>query len=389
MKRAAVLLAALLGCDPLLGGRCEDGWMPSPGACDAGTVTADVGTATDVVVERDSGAPADVGVATDAALDVVTDVPVFDVVATDAPARDVVAADVVCAPPEMLCDGACVDPASSRAHCGACGRACPAAQVCASGVCSSFCAAPLLLCAGVCIDPQTDAENCGGCGVVCSTGICNAGRCRDARAGHLVLIGHDYEATRPDQNRVLGNSVFLSASSAPRVATYAVGARASGVTNAGDAIRQVAGLRAWTELRVTTAEALPAAFSVDTTDVVLIHHLATATDESIAALALRVAGPAVGFVRAGGVVVVLDGTGSNRGTWPIADATGLLTATGHVVVTGGAAEVRSGADAVAIGLPVAYRAEQGSVAFTGTDGMGVVIAAAAGPVVIHRVVFGR
>lgn len=385
MKRAAVLLAALLGCDPLLGGRCEGGWVPSPGACDAGAVAADVGPSTDIVVERDAGAPADVGVAMDAG-DAAVD---GGDALTDVVARDVGATDTACTPPEVLCDGACVDPASSRAHCGGCGRACSGAQICASGVCSSFCAPPLLLCDGVCIDPQTDPENCGGCDVVCSTGICNAGRCRDARAGHLVLIGHDYEATRPDQNRVLGNSVFLSASSAPRVATYAVGARASGVSNAGDAIRQVAGLRAWTELPVATAEALPAAFSVDTTDVVLIHHLAAATDESIAALALRVAGPAVGFVRAGGVVVVLDGPGPGRGTWPIADATGLLTATGHVVVTGGAAEVRSGADAVAIGLPVAYRAEQGSVAFTGTDGAGVVIAAAAGPVVIHRVVFGR
>jgi hypothetical protein len=40
------------------------------------------------------------------------------------------------------------------------------------------------------------------------------------------------------------------------------------------------------------------------------------------------------------------------------------------VVTLGAAEVVSGADAVAIGLPVAYRAERGSVAFTGTEAGG-------------------
>lgn len=394
--RAVFLLGALLGCDPLLGGRCSDGWTPSPGACDAGaavvdvTPPADVPVVTDVGAAMDAGVAVDVIVATDAAdAGVVSDGGSTVDAAADGSGRDVVASDTGCTPPETVCGGACVDTASSREHCGGCGRACPAGQVCASGVCSASCAPPLLLCGGVCIDPQTDPDHCGGCGVVCSTGICNGGRCRDARAGHLVLIGHDYENTRPDQNRVLGNSVFLSASSAPRVATYAVGARASGVSNAGDAIRQVAGLRTWTERTVASAEALAAAFSVDATDVVLIHHLADASDESVAALARRVAGPAVGFVRAGGVVVVLDGVGTNRGTWPIAEATGLLPATGHVVVTGGAAEVVSGADAVAIGLPVAYRAEQGSVALTGTDGTGVVIAAAAGPVVIHRVVFGR
>ena len=87
-------------------------------------------------------------------------------------------------------------------------------------------------------------------------------------------------------------------------------------------------------------------------------------------------------------MVVLDGEGSSPGTWPLAEATGLLTVTGHVAVTGEAAEVVGGADAVAIGLPVAYRAERGSVTFLGTDGTGVVIRAGMLPLVLHRVVFG-
>lgn len=390
MKRPLVsllLATALLGCDPLLGGRCAEGWIPSPGACDAG-LSRDVpdldgpSDRPDVTLHDD--------VADASAFDASpADASPPDASSTDASVSDGATADTGCTPPQSLCAGVCVDTASSRSHCGECGRACAAGEICASGVCSALCAAPLLLCDGVCLDPQTDPENCGGCGVVCSTGICNGGRCRDARAGHLVLIGHDFQNTRPDQNRVVGNAVFLSASAAPRVATCTVGALSASVANVRDAVRQVAGLRAWREAVVASADELPTAFSIDTTDVVLIHHQPSATEASINALAVRIAGPAVGFLRAGGVVVVLDGEGSSRGTWPLAEATGLLTVTGHTVVTGSAAEVVSGADAVAIGLPVAYRAERGSVTFLGTDSAGVVIRVGQSPLVLHRVVFGR
>ncbi|MBK6529282.1 MAG: hypothetical protein IPF99_06735 [Deltaproteobacteria bacterium] len=395
MKRPLVsllLATALLGCDPLLGGRCSEGWIPSPGACDAGL--ARDATGPDASDDRpDASALDDVSDAgaTDATLTdaTLTDGALSDGAPTDSSLRDGATADTGCTPPQTLCGSVCVDTASSFSHCGGCGRACALGEVCASGVCSAVCRAPLLLCDGVCLDPQTDPENCGGCGVVCSTGICNGGRCRDARAGHLVLIGHDYQTTRPDQNRVVGNAVFLSAAAAPRVATYTVGALPASVTSVRDAVRQVAGLRAWRETEVTSPDALPPVFSIDSTDVVLIHHQPSATDAAISALAVRIAGPAVGFLRAGGVVVVLDGEGSSRGTWPLAGATGLLTVTGHRVVTGSAAEVVSGADAVAIGLPVAYRAERGSVTFLGTDGAGEVIRVGQSPLVLHRVVFGR
>lgn len=394
MKRCTLLLAtlaALAGCGPLLGGRCSEGWSVSPGACDAGAGrdAADLGATTDLP----DGAPGADGAHGDGALtDTDAALTEADAAHADGALADAALTDGAsgsCTPPQTLCGSACVDTASSASHCGECGRACGTGVFCASGACSATCGAPLLLCAGVCVDPQTDAQNCGGCGVVCSTGICNAGRCRDARAGHLVLIGHDYETTRPDQDRVVGNAVFLSASSAPRVATCAVGARASSVTNVRGAVRGVAGLREWREVVVAAPEDLPAVFSVDTTDVVLIHHQPAATAAAIDALALRITGPAVGFLRAGGVVVVLDGEGASRGTWPLAAATGLLAVTGHSPVTGGAAEVVSGADALAIGLPVAYRAERGSVGFLGTDGSGVVIRAGGLPLVLHRVVFGR
>lgn len=403
MTRPLALLASLglaLGCDPLLGGRCAEGWTPSPGACDAGTpedVSLDavpLDAATDDIatldVATDEAAPIDATNADVAPIDATNaDVVTTDAATTDAATTDAATTDGGCTPPQGRCGGACVDTASSREHCGGCGRACRLGEVCASGVCSALCAAPLLLCDGVCLDPSSDPQNCGGCGVVCSTGICNGGRCRDARAGHLVLIGHDYETTRPDQDRVVGNAVFLSGESAPRVSTCTLGARAASVTNVRDAVRRVAGPRPWRETVIASPDALAATFTVDTTDIVLVHHQPDASAESVAALAVRIAGPAVGFVRAGGVVVVLDGEGASAGTWPLAEATGLLRVAGHAVVTGAAAEVVAGGDSVAIGLPVAYRSERGTVGFLGTDGMGVVIRAGELPLVMHQVIFGR
>jgi hypothetical protein len=76
----------------------------------------------------------------------------------------------------------CELPLSSPANCGACGRACPAGQSCAAGVCTVSCSAPNLACAGACVDPQTSPTNCGMCGRACvnppnAVGACRAGAC--------------------------------------------------------------------------------------------------------------------------------------------------------------------------------------------------------------------
>ena len=322
MKRLSLALCAvILGCDPLLGGRCADGWVRAPGACDAGA-------AVDATVVPDATTVPD-----DAAAD--PDVPPW------------------------------IDDSATG------------------------CGAPRVVCDGVCVDPRSDPSNCGTCGVRCATGICNGSVCRNPRAGHLVLIGHDYETTRPDQDRVVGNAVFLSGAAAPRVATCVLGATPASVTHVRAAVQRVAGPRTWPETVLETADALRAALSVDAAEVVLIHHQPGATDEGMRDLARSIAPAAAGFVRAGGVVVVLDGEGSAGGTWPLAAATDLVRVTGHAVATGTTATVVNGADAVAIGLPLQYRAERGSVAFLGTDDDGVVLRVGGRPLVLHRVTFGR
>lgn len=44
---------------------------------------------------------------------------------------------VDCTPDQRVCDGACVDLDTDRAHCGGCGRSCAAGEVCAVGHCTS------------------------------------------------------------------------------------------------------------------------------------------------------------------------------------------------------------------------------------------------------------
>ncbi|MEZ4394107.1 MAG: hypothetical protein R3A48_23795 [Polyangiales bacterium] len=60
--------------------------------------------------------------------------------------------------------GRCRDTQSDRAHCGACGNACAAGQVCSGGRCVVSCPAGQTDCAGSCRDTQTDRSHCGACG---------------------------------------------------------------------------------------------------------------------------------------------------------------------------------------------------------------------------------
>jgi hypothetical protein len=99
-----------------------------------------------------------------------------------------------CPTGSVVCNGACVDPTTSNAYCGAtngCGNADAGAKgvVCGAGSqctvadggapsCSASCASPLISCSNVCVDPNNDTNHCGGCnacptGQSCTSGVCN------------------------------------------------------------------------------------------------------------------------------------------------------------------------------------------------------------------------
>lgn len=98
--------------------------------------------------------------------------------------RSAVAAPPVKCPPGLTnCDGLCRDIAVNADHCGTCGNACAAGQMCRSGVCvdctcAQPCPAGQTRCGNVCVNLQTDPTHCGSCTTVCGSGqVCVNGQC--------------------------------------------------------------------------------------------------------------------------------------------------------------------------------------------------------------------
>jgi hypothetical protein len=252
---------------------------------------------------------------------------------------------------------------------------------------------PLSSCDGLCVDTNTDPHNCGGCGNVCTTGICRAGTCRGVHAGHVVLIGHDYEQSHEDQDRVVGNAVFLASHGPVRVLTYVGDADQTpggAVDTVEAAITTTGAPRVWTPTRLEHADEISAQLTIDRFDVMLVYEQTHATDEQIASVAQAMGGPLANFARAGGVVIVLDGPRYNGGTYPIANATGFFDVTGVRAVANGNVDMVVATDALAIGVANTYRARNTSVGFRTVSPYAVFVTDSATgplPVVLHRAVF--
>ncbi len=74
------------------------------------------------------------------------------------------------------CGASCVDLATDPANCGACGATCPAPRICAAAACG--CPSGRTYCGSSCVDLNTDPANCGACGTPCLGGrVCGAGVC--------------------------------------------------------------------------------------------------------------------------------------------------------------------------------------------------------------------
>ncbi|WP_437984165.1 MXAN_6577-like cysteine-rich protein [Sorangium sp. So ce117] len=109
-----------------------------------------------------------------------------------------------CAEGLSRCNGECVELQANAEHCGACGDACEAGQLCVKGRCSEGgggegggggigtgvgggegCGEGQTDCSGECVNLETDLRNCGDCDVACAEGrVCADGSC--ACAGDLT-----------------------------------------------------------------------------------------------------------------------------------------------------------------------------------------------------------
>lgn len=247
------------------------------------------------------------------------------------------------------------------------------------------CSAGLASCFGRCVDRMTDPDNCGGCGFRCASGLCGGGMCQAQRAGHLVVIGHDYVVGRAGINLLVGNAVFLAIGNPVRVLAYEGGASAASISGTNDAIQQVATDvgRSWNRTVATDADL---ATQLPMADVLVIHAQDVATDAGLQALGTAWATALRAHVDAGKVIVLLDGAATGHGgTYQILQQAGLFMATGRTVVTGETLTLVSPNDSVANRVPRTYRAEMSSVSFTSMDQTAVVKTSGGVPVVIHAV----
>lgn len=289
----------------------------------------------------------------------------------------------------VFCDGECVRPDLDRRHCGDCGRACPEGRVCVDGECAESCPAPRLDCDGACVDPATDPEHCGGCGVRCGSGVCET-TCLPGVAGlgHVVVIGHDYRASSPAQDLVLGNAVLMPVADPLRLVEFVGSANAASAMGADRAIDAIAAADGQTVMRSVAAEAdVPAAIA--NADTFLIHAQRDRTDAQLRDLGRRWRAALVGLVRRGGTIVLLDAGGEHGGVHQILEPSGLFGARArHAVADGAPLVLVDATDAVAPEVPLSYPAAGQSASFERPTG-NVVLRENGNPrypVVVHRAV---
>ena len=394
VAQLAVLLIALSGCDAIVGAECADGFVRCGDRC---VQPAECGSSADGGAIDGGGLDGAVADAGDAGVDPITDGSISDGALADAApteggvpdggAADAGSSDA--GPPsgcdlgEIECAGVCVDARTDPSHCGGCGVACAAAEVCSAGVCTATCEPPLVSCGGRCIDVSSDADHCGSCGHRCESGICIDGECSGALAGHVIVVGHDYVASRPGMRRIAGNAVLLAGGSPARVIVFEGGSVPASRAGTDAAIQYVADDvgRSWDRLPVADPARVP--LELADADAFVVYAQRAVDDATLRAWGAEWARALDSFVRRGGVVVLFDTTSTmNAGTWQILAEAGLFTATGRTETTGTITVVEP-SDAVARFVPLTYASEQQTVRFE-TSERTAVCADGVGPVVVHR-----
>ncbi len=294
--------------------------------------------------------------------------------------------NIACTAPLERCLDTCVNLASDNNNCGACGDACDPSNTCVQGICLPPCSLGTSRCGASCVDTQSDPDHCGICGVACDTAICIDGLCSGKRTGQLVLIGHDYQVTRVNMNRIVGNSIFLAPGNPVRVVSYIGAAHNSVVNGTRVALNQVAAERGRSFAEtVATADVLEDRLA--DADVLLIYAQGGASDTALANLGLTLGAAMEAFLGNGGVIVVLDGySTSNAGTWQLLATSNLLAVTDANEITGSIVSVIHPGSSIALGSALNYRAEPTSVSFSASDGQ-TVVQAGDDPVVIHKLFF--
>jgi hypothetical protein len=310
----------------------------------------------------------------------------------------------------------CLPPHDSPSHCGDCDTQCPtSAPLCqpdgeGSFECVPVCDTPLVQCQGECVlvpDAYlSDPDNCGECGTECPSDICQNGECVGARYGNIALLCMDLNSAMSNSgpSDVLGNAVFAPAVNPVNVLAYTRGATPAAVTKVHNLIRAEGATRG-RDVVITEATAVATVISdLNTTDfqVLLVHDLDLAPAGSAAGTGTEwESGSTISsFTKAGGVVVVLDGSDGRGEMHELISSANLLadsglTLSGQTEITGDRVFNQAPADVLGANVLDNFLATSHSCTFdvSGTPTKSTVfvitddMAEGAGePVVIHRVI---
>jgi hypothetical protein len=226
------------------------------------------------------------------------------------------------------------------------------------------CTLPELECHGACIDVSSDPDNCGACDRVCASGICQAAHCLGELSGHIIAIGHDYQAQHAAMRTVLGNAVALGAQ--PDVGVARLRGSSSAASSAGTTLAITQSMasrgRPWHAVTLATTPSATALAEAD----VLVIEAQTGDGDAATAAGVAWASAIDGFLQRGGVVVVLEG--ANGVSYRFADGAGLFSIAAPVDSTSSVALVTDASDAIAQQVVSPYLAELTSVAFPGLAG---------------------
>lgn len=233
---------------------------------------------------------------------------------------------------------------------------------------ATSCDEGLTLCNGMCVDTTSDPFNCGSCGVVCASLLCSSSKCVGAVAGHVVVIGHDYEVSYSmAQAKLLSNALLLAPAKALKVRSYEQYASVPAVNNV-KSILNAAAMAANRTITYTAANQpsdVSPGMTVLNTDVLVVYDQTKAPASSLAGIGTGWVQTLASFTQVGGIVIVLDGAGGMNPQMPamMTSAKLLDVASDTAISTGTALTVVAPQDAVGLGVVSPYGAGKHSVHF--------------------------